>query len=281
MKIALIQQSASWDLEDNLRRGVSAFHEAARQGAQLIAYAELAFLPFLPQVLSTEQADFRSFAQTVPGPLTEEFAGLAKRYGAVAVLNLFEKDGGKTFDSSPLIDADGKLLGTTRMVHIMDGPGFHEQGYYAPGSNPRLVYDTKIGKIGVAICYDRHFPEYMRELAIQGAEIVVVPQAGIPDEWGEGLYEGEIRIASLQNGYFGALVNRVGKEEILHFSGESFVTDPSGQVVARAPRDQEHILFADCDLEAVSRSHARRHFLPDRRPDIYSRFGLGTDKKKA
>jgi predicted amidohydrolase len=274
MKIALIQQHATADLDDNLRRGVSAFEQAAREGARLIAYAELAFLPFLPQVPSRDNPDFRDYAQPVPGPLTEEFSALAKRYGIVAILNLFERDAARTFDSSPVIDADGKLLGTTRMIHIMEGPGFHEQGYYAPGDNPRWVYETKVGKVGVAICYDRHFPEYMRGLGLIGAEIVVIPQAGVLDEWGEGVFEGELKIASLHNGYFTALVNRVGREKVLHFSGESFVTDPFGKIVARAPRDADHILFADCDFGLIAESPAQKHFLPDRRPDVYRRFGL-------
>ena len=278
MKIALIQQHATADLDDNLRRGTAAFHHAAQAGAELIAFAELAFLPFLPQVPSADNPDFRRFAQTVPGPLTEEFGALAKRWGSAVVLNLFEREGDRTFDSSPVIDADGRWLGTTRMIHIMDGPGFHEQGYYAPGDNPQLVYETKAGKIGVAICYDRHFPEWMRGLALQGAEVVVVPQAGVLDEWGAGVYEGEMQVASLQNGYFAALANRVGREEKLHFSGESFVTDPCGKVIARAPRGADHILFADCDLGLIAESHARKHFLPDRRPEVYRRLGL-TDKR--
>jgi len=278
MKIALIQQHASLDLADNLRRGIAAFEEAAEQGANLVAFAELAFLPFLPQIPSPDRPDFRRYAQTVPGPLTEEFSALAARRGVVTVLNLFETDGERTFDSSPVLDADGKLLGTTRMIHIMDGPGFWEQGYYAPGRNPKIVYDTAAGKVGVAICYDRHFPEYMRALALHGAEIVVIPQAGVLDEWGEGVYEGEVGIASLQNGYFGALCNRVGKEEVLHFSGESFVADPAGRVIARAPRDRDHLLLAECDLSLIARSHARTHFLPDRRPEVYRVLGLTETK---
>jgi beta-ureidopropionase len=278
MKIALVQQRASTDLEDNLRRGVAAFELAARGGANLIAFAELAFLPFLPQVPSADQPGFMAFAQTVPGPLTEDFGALAKRFGVAVVLNLFEEEGDATFDSSPVIDADGRLLGVTRMIHIMEGPGFHERGYYHPGKNERFVYDTQVGRLGVAICYDRHFPEYMRGLALAGAQLVVVPQAGILDEWGEGLYEGEMRIASLQNGYFTALANRVGAEETLHFSGESFVTDPAGQVIARAPREVETILTADCDFSLIERSHARRHFLVDRRPAVYRRLGLTDDK---
>jgi len=271
MKIALIQQQAGVDPDRNLRRGMAAFEDAARAGANLVAFSELAFLPFLPQIPAADRPDFRSFAQTIPGPLTEEFSALARRFGAVAVLNLFEMDGRDTFDSSPVIDADGRLLGTTRMVHIMDGPGFHERGYYAPGRNPKIVYETAAGKVGVIICYDRHFPEITRAMGLAGAEIVVIPQAGIINEWGEGVYEGEVQIASLQNGYFGALCNRVGREPVLHFSGESFVTDPRGQVIARAPRDAEHILFADCDFGLIDGSPAKKHFLPDRRPEAYGR----------
>jgi N-carbamoylputrescine amidase len=278
MKIALIQQHASKNLDDNLGRGIAAFHEAARQGAKLIAYAELAFLPFLPQIPADHQPEFRFFAQTVPGPLTEEFAPLAKKYGVVAVLNLLEKDGEKTYDSSPVIDADGRLLGATRMVHIMEGPGFHERGYYTPGDRPTFVFDTKIGKVGVAVCYDRHFPEYMRGLALQGAEIVVVPQAGILDEWGKGLYEGEVRIASFQNGYFAALANRVGKEDVLHFAGESFLTDPFGQVIARAPRGRDYILLAECDFKLIAECYAKKYFIPDRRPEVYRALGIASKK---
>ena len=274
MRIALVQQAASTDLDDNLRRGKAAFERAAAAGAALVAFSELAFLPFLPQVPSSARPGYRDYAQTVPGPLTEEFGALARRYGMAVVLNLFERAGDATFDSSPVLDADGTLLGVTRMVHIMEGPGFHERGYYAPGRNEGYVFQTRIGRIGVAICYDRHFPEYMRGLALAGAELVVVPQAGILDEWGEGLYEGELRIASLQNGYFTALVNRVGREPALHFSGESFVTDPNGRVIARAPRDAEALLLADCDFGLIGKSHARRHFLADRRPAVYRRLGV-------
>jgi beta-ureidopropionase len=274
MKIALIQQHASADLDDNLRRGRAAFEEAAGRGAQLIAFAELAFLPFLPELPAAERPEFRSFAQPIPGPLTEEFSALARRRGVVTVLNLFEREGDRTYDSSPVLDADGRWLGTTRMVHIMDGPGFRERGYYAPAERPTCVFPTRLGRIGVAICYDRHFPEYMRGLGLQGAEIVVIPQAGIENEWGEGLYEAEVRIAAFQNGYFAALCNRVGAEGSLRFAGESFVADPSGQVIGRAPAGRDAILYAECDPLAIPASHARRHFYPDRRPDIYRRLGL-------
>ena len=177
-----------------------------------------------------------------------------------------------TYDSSPVIDADGTLLGRTRMVHITDYPCFHEQGYYTPGDTGAPVYSTRVGHIGVAICYDRHYPEYMRALALAGAQVVIVPQAGAVDEWPEGLYEAEMRVAAFQNGYYTALCNRVGEEECLTFAGESFVCDPAGRVVGRAPALEESILYTDLDLSEVDSSHARKLFLRDRRPELYAQW---------
>jgi N-carbamoylputrescine amidase len=276
MKIALIQQHATKDYEDNLKRGIEAFSQAARNGAELIAFSELAFSWFLPQIPATPESLTKG--EPIPGPTTEKFSKLAKEYGVVTVLNLFEREGERTYDSSPVIDADGSLLGVTRMIHIMEGPGFHEKGFYHPGNLQNLVYKTQVGQVGVAICYDRHFPEYMRALGLKGAEIVVVPQAGALNEWSEGIFEAELQIAAFQNGYYAALANRVGKEEVIHFAGESYVVDPQGQVIARAPREKDHILYADCDLKQISRSPAKRHFLQDRRPEFYRYFNL-MDKK--
>lgn len=272
MKIALIQQHATKDLQDNLKRGIEAFEEAAKNGAELVAFAELAFLPFLPQVRATPDALAK--AEPIPGPTTEAFSSLAKKYGVVVVLNLFERCADKTYDASPVIDADGQILGVTRMVHIMDGLGFYEKGYYTPGDGEEFVYETKVGQVGVAICYDRHFPEYMRALALKGAEIVIVPQAGAVGEWPEGIFEAELQVAAFQNGYYTALVNRVGKDDILHFSGESFVVDPEGRLITQAPQGEDFILYANCDFSRIYETPAKRFFLHDRRPDFYRIFKL-------
>ena len=133
----------------------------------------------------------------------------------------------------------------------------------------RPVYATKAGNIGVAICYDRHFPEFMRALAVGGADLVVVPQAGSVGEWPEGLYEAEMRVAAFQNGYFTALCNRVGPEERLTFAGESFVCGPDGVVIARAKQGTDEILYADVDFAQNAGSNARRLFMRDRRPELY------------
>jgi N-carbamoylputrescine amidase len=267
MRIALIQQHAAADVAGNLARAVAATREAARQGAELVLFAELAFTPFYPQ--HPASGDVRSLAEPVPGPITDAFAALAGDLGIVIVPNLFERDGDRTYDCSPVIDADGTLAGRTRMVHITEYPCFHEQQYYAPGDLGAPVFQTSAGRIGVAICYDRHFPEYMRALGVAGADLVVVPQAGLVDEWAPGFFEAELAVPAFQNGYFVALCNRVGREDRLTFAGESFVCGPDGRVRARAPRGEDAILIADLDLSEVAASHARQRLLRDRRPDLY------------
>jgi N-carbamoylputrescine amidase len=269
-RIALIQQHASADLEDNLRRGVAHAREAAARGAKLIGFAELAFVPFYPQ--RPPDGDVRLLAEPVPGPTTDVFTALARELGVVFVLNVFERDGETTYDCSPVIDADGAVVGRTRMVHITEYPCVHERQYYAPGNLGAPVFDTAVGRVGVAICYDRHFPEYMRALGVAGAQFVVVPQAGEVDEWAPGVFEAELCVPAFQNGYFVALCNRVGREALLTFAGESFVCGPDGAVRARAPRGEDHVLVVDIDLTEVDRSHARRILMKDRRPDLYGNW---------
>jgi len=268
MKIALVQQSCSNNKQKNLKRGLQTAREAAEHGAQIICFAELAFEPFYPQ---HEQPDDPSaLAETIPGPVTNAFSDLASELDVIIVLNLYEIDGDKLYDSSPVINTDGTILGITRMVHITEYACFHEQQYYTPGNNGAPVYKTPFGNIGVAICYDRHYPEYMRSMALNGADVVFIPQAGAVGEWPEGLYEAEIRTASFQNGYFAALCNRVGEEPKLTFAGESFVCNPEGHVIARAASKKEDILYCDIDPADIKKSPAKRLFLRDRRPELYA-----------
>jgi N-carbamoylputrescine amidase len=267
MKIALIQQRAARDKDQNVARGLVNLEAAARAGAELACYAELAFEWFHPQ--RPASGDVRALAEPIDGPTVTAFQNKAREFGIVTMINLFERDGDRTYDSSPVIDADGSLLGVTRMIHITEYACFHEQGYYTPGDHGAPVYQTRAGKVGVAICYDRHFPEYMRTLALDDAELVIVPQAGAAGEWPEGLYEAEMRVAAFHNGYFVALCNRVGQEDCLDFAGESFVCAPDGSVIARAGQGTDEILYAEIDKSAIAKSHARELFLRHRRPELY------------
>ena len=270
MIVALIQMKSSEDRTKNRMRGLEMAKEAVSRGSKIICFSELAFEPFYPQTPATQEK--LNLAEPIPGSTTKLFSELAAENEVVIILNLFEKDGDNTYDSSPVINSDGNLMGVTRMVHITDYPCFHEKGYYTPGDTGIRIYDTRYGKIGVAICYDRHYPEYMRALGLEGAEIVFIPQAGAVDEWPEGVYESEVQTASFQNGYFTALCNRVGKESELTFAGESFVCNPEGKVIARAAKEKEEILYCDIDLSQVSKSAARRLFYRDRRPELYKKW---------
>ena len=267
MKLALVQQHATRDKAANVQRGLDAVDRAVAQGAQLVCFAELAFEWFHPQQPAV--GEVRRLSETLEGPTVTAFQAKARQHGVVLVLNFFERDGLETYDCSPVVDANGIVLGMTRMAHITEYACFHEQGYYTPGDTGVPVYDTKVGRIGVAICYDRHYPEYMRGLALSGADLVVVPQAGSVGEWPDGLYEAEMRVAAFQNGYHVALCNRVGAEECLDFAGESFVCGPFGEMIAQAPKGVDHILMADIDLSANDRSPARKLFLRHRRPELY------------
>ena len=267
MRIALIQQTASEDNESNIVKGLKNIDKAAEMGAELAVFAELAFTRFYPQYRANK--NLSELAEPVPGPTTKRFMNKAKEHNMVIVINLFEIEKGHTYDSSPVIDSDGSLLGTTRMVHIADYECFYEKSYYEEGNHGAQVYNTAVGKVGVAICYDRHYPEFMRALGIKGAEVVVIPQAGTIGEWPEGLYEAELQVASFHNGYFCALANRVGKEDQMEFAGESVITNPEGRIIAQSPSGIDDILIHNLDLSEVEKSNARTMFFRDRRPDIY------------
>ena len=267
MRIALIQQTASEDNESNIVKGLKNIDKAAEMGAELAVFAELAFTRFYPQYRANK--NLSELAEPVPGPTTKKFMDKAKEHNMVIVINLFEIEKGHTYDSSPVIDSDGSLLGTTRMVHIADYECFYEKSYYEEGNHGAQVYNTAVGKVGVAICYDRHYPEFMRALGVKGAEVVVIPQAGTIGEWPDGLYEAELQVASFHNGYFCALANRVGKEDQMEFAGESVITNPEGRIIAQSPSGIDDILIHNLDLSEVEKSNARTMFFRDRRPDIY------------
>jgi len=272
LRMALAQVPAGEHPDRNIEAALDAMDRAAADGARLIAFPELALLRFFPQW--ERHPDARALAEPVPGPTTGRIAAKAAEHGLVTVFNLYERDGDRFYDSSPVFDADGTLLGVTRMVHITEYACFHEQAYYDPGDRGAPVYQTAIGRVGVAICYDRHYPEYMRALGVAGAELVVIPQAGALDEWPEGMYEAEVRTAAFQNGYFAALCNRVGQEERLTFAGESFVAGPDGAILARAPRLTPDLLLVDLDLDACGASPARSLFWRHRRAEAYRDWGL-------
>jgi len=271
MRVACAQFKNEADRETSIRKALDWMKGAKDQGADLIVFPELAFDFFFPQV----RADARYFdwSEPIPGPTTERFQSAAAELGLVTIINVFERAApGRYYDASPVIDADGTLVGVSRMLHICEEPGYNEKFYYWPGDGGSPVHQTQAGRVGVAICYDRHYPELFRALALQGADIVVVPTAtSMSEQAFKDVWEIEIQAAAVANQIYVAVANRAGLDGELQFFGESFIADPAGQVIARGASDEEELLVTEIDLERIEQ--VRRHvpFLRDFRYDLFGR----------
>ncbi len=269
MKVVCAQFRHEGEREASIVKALEWVGRAAAAGADLIVFPELAFDFFFPQV----HADSRYFdwAEPIPGPITERFQAAAAEHGIVTVINVFERAApGRYYDASPVIDADGTLLGASRMLHIAEEPGYNEKYYYWPGDTGWPVYDTRAGKVGIAICYDRHYPEHFRALALGGAELAVVPTAtSMSEEAFRSIWETELQAAAVANQIFVAVANRVGRDGDLHFFGESFVVDPFGRVIARAGSETEELLETELDFGQIEAARRALPFLRDLRHDLY------------
>ncbi len=263
MKIALVQMSMEESVAANLEKALEAMADAARRGAKLVCFPEIQFSPFFPQFPG---GDASRYGMGVDHPAVEALRQACRELGLVAVANLYLKEGGKTYDASPVVDVDGGLVGISKMVHVVQAPLFYEQDYYTPSDTGFQVYDASVGRIGVVICFDRHYPESVRTCALKGAQLVVIPTANTRQEPLE-MFGWELRVAAMQNGVFVAMCNRVGAEHEMDFCGESMVVDPSGDVVAKAD-DAEQILYAEIDSSLVEKSRAARPYLSLRRSDF-------------
>jgi len=263
MRIALAQMSMEESIAANLDKAMGAMTNAARCGAKLVCFPEIQFSPFFPQF---PRGDASRYAMDIDHRAVEALRQRCRELGLVAVANLYLKEGGMTYDASPVLDADGGVVGISKMVHIVQAPLFHEQDYYAPSDAGFQVYSTSVGRIGVVICFDRHYPESLRKCALNGAQLIVIPTANTRDEPLE-LFGWELRVAAMQSGVFVAMCNRVGLEHEMDFCGESMVVDPSGDVVAKAD-DTEQILYAEIDFDLIEKSREARPYLSLRRSDF-------------
>lgn len=264
-RIALVQQSMSDDFEANVEKSLELLEEAAANGAHVVTFPELQFSPFFPQY---ENRDASKYAIGIGHPAVQRLQEACKQLGVVAAPNFYLEEAGKRFDASPVIDADGEILGISKMVHIVQIPGFYEQDYYTPSDSGFHVYPTRFGKIGVVICFDRHYPESLRSCALQGAQLVIIPTAIIRGEPLE-VFEWEVRIPAMQNSLYIAMCNRVGREGEMDFCGGSMLADPHGGLAAKAD-ENEQILYADYDLDLQAKAAAERPYIPLMRPEAYS-----------
>ncbi|MCI0538890.1 MAG: hypothetical protein L0Z50_27095 [Verrucomicrobiales bacterium] len=286
MKLALAQMQVGPDPKANLSRGIEWIRKAAEAGASVICFPELSFLPFFPQAYGLRQ--YFEYAETVPGPTADRISEVAGAAGIVVIVNIYEKtERGDFFNTAIVADADGVLKGKYRMAHIAEGPGFNEKFYYWPGDSGYPVFQTRIGRVGIATCHDRNFPETFRCLALDGAEIVFVPTVFTVSAYHEASDFLTIpqQAASMANGIFTVCVNRIGPggcagpdseaevtAEKLTSCGSSLVTNPIGKIVGRAALESEDLAIVDIDPAEVLAARRRRPYFRDRRPGTYRRL---------
>ncbi|MEK7218941.1 MAG: nitrilase-related carbon-nitrogen hydrolase [Patescibacteria group bacterium] len=277
--IGLVQMRPEESAEASLKKAAAMVKEAASKGAQIVALPELFLGPYFCQRPDDRSAFAR--AEEIPGPATEALSRLAKECSVVLVGgSLFEKSGSTYYNTCPVFEADGTLLGAYRKTHIPEDILYHEQHYFEKGDTGIQVYETSRGKIAPLVCFDQWFPEAARIAALQGAQILVYPTAiGVIDgdveenvtgDWGQMWRNAQLGHAAANNVYVAAL-NRAGKEGHIAFWGGSFVAAPSSAVIAQGGKGEE-IVMASCDLSRVEALQKAWRFLPNRRPDAYHRL---------
>ncbi len=267
-RIALAQISASEDKNININKAEAFMKKAEESSVNIICFPMLSFLRYFPQY--NQESKYLDLAEKESGPTVGHFQNLTQQYGVVTIINVYEKDpNGQFFNATHVIGIDGSLLGKVQKMYLVEEPGFYEQYYYKQDdTNIPQVFTTKFGTIGVVNCYDRHFPEQMRAVTLKGADIIFTPQAITKDDPAD-LHLIEMQATSFQNQIFIGLVNRIGIDDKIEFSGGSFVTDPTGKIAAVAGIDKEELLITNCDLALIEKMRSKHPFLQFRRPELY------------
>ncbi len=246
--------------------------QAADKGVQILCFQEIFNGPYF---CAEQNSCWYDAAEEIPdGPTVSRLKDVAKQYGMVLIVPIYEKEQtGVYYNSAAVIDADGSYLGKYRKSHIPQvNPGFWEKFYFRPGNLGYPVFNTRFAKVGVYICYDRHFPEGARALGLNGAEIVFNPSATVAG-LSEYLWRLEQPAHACANGYFIGAINRVGVEppwNIGEFYGSSYFCDPRGKIIAQASRDKDELLVCDLDLDEIKEVRHTWQFFRDRRPETYN-----------
>lgn len=255
----------------NIDHQMKLVEEAAKQGVQMLCFQEIFTTPYF---CAEQQTRWYDAVEKIPdGPTVKLMQEVAKQYGMVLIVPIYEEEiSGIYYNSAAVIDADGKYLGKYRKTHIPHvAPGFWEKFYFRPGNLGYPCFDTAFARIGVYICYDRHFPEGARCLGLNGAEIIFNPSATVAG-LSEYLWKLEQPAHAAANGYFVGAINRVGTEapwNIGEFYGQSYFCDPRGQIIAEGSRDQDELVVADLDMDKIREVRNTWQFFRDRRPDAY------------
>ncbi len=255
----------------NIDNQMKLVESAAGQGVQMLCFQEIFTTPYF---CAEQETRWYEAVERVPdGPTVKLMQDVAKQHGMVLIVPIYEEEQtGIYYNTAAVIDADGKYLGKYRKTHIPHvAPGFWEKFYFRPGNLGYPCFDTAFGRIGVYICYDRHFPEGARCLGLNGAEIVFNPSATVAG-LSEYLWKLEQPAHAVANGYFVGAINRVGTEapwNIGEFYGQSYFCDPRGQIIAEGSRDQDELIVADLDMDKIREVRNTWQFFRDRRPDLY------------
>ncbi len=258
----------------NLDNQMKFVEQAAEQGVQMLCFQEIFTTPYF---CAEQQTRWYEAVERIPdGPTVKLMQTIAKQHGMVLIVPIYEEEQtGIYYNSAAVIDADGTYLGKYRKTHIPHvAPGFWEKFYFRPGNLGYPCFDTAFARIGVYICYDRHFPEGARCLGLNGAEIIFNPSATVAG-LSEYLWKLEQPAHAVANGYFVGAINRVGYEEpwnIGEFYGQSYFCDPRGQILAEASRDQDELIVADLDMDKIREVRNTWQFFRDRRPDAYGQI---------
>jgi N-carbamoylputrescine amidase len=286
-KVGLVQMAMAGSPDDNVRKAAEKVREAAGLGAEVVCLPELYRTPYFCQ--KEDHANF-GLAETVPGPSTEALGRVAKEKGVAVVVPIFERRApGLYHNSAVVLDADGRVAGLYRKMHIPDDPLFYEKFYFAPGDLGFLAFDVRPGRIGTLICWDQWYPEGARLTALRGATVLFYPTAigwHPSEKAGHGVAQRSAwqtiqRSHAIANGVYVAVVNRVGREvpadggDGLEFWGTSFLADPFGVVIAEASTDREETLVGEVSLPRIGEVRTHWPFLRDRRIDAY----VGIDRR--
>lgn len=264
MRLALIQMSDSKTMESNIEKSIHAIEKAAGEGADLVLFPEVQLTEFFPQYPGQ---DVRKYQISIDSPIIRRFCEACHKHHIMAVPNIYLLENGKPYDASILIDKSGRISGIQKMVHIAQADQFFEQDYYTPADDGFKVFDTEFGKIGIVVCFDRHYPESIRTEALKGADLILIPTVNTKSEPSE-MFEWELRVQAFHSSVFLAMCNRVGTEDAMEFSGESIVVDPNGTVLAKAD-DRESILYVDINLKTAQSIRTMRPYTQLRRTEFY------------
>jgi N-carbamoylputrescine amidase len=252
-----------------LEKHLPFIHEAGKRGVQILCLQEIFNGPYF---CPGQDRRWYDAAEPVPGPTVEKLVPIAKKYGMAMVVPVYEREmAGVYYNTAAVIDADGTYLGKYRKNHIPQTSGFWEKYYFRPGNLGYPTFQSKYARIGVYICYDRHFPEGARALGLNGAEIVYNPSATVAG-LSEYLWKLEQPAHAVANGYYVGAINRVGTEapwNIGEFYGQSYFVNPRGQFVAQGSRDKDELIVGELDLDMIEEVRRTWQFFRDRRPDSY------------